>query len=78
MIEKLCQEEFSREEALSLQEREAFLMIVQKAAFSEETVSPEEYDTFRKLCGRLESATGKKAGKLRRVYLKLTGRYGKI
>lgn len=78
VIERLCGQQIASGERFSPEEREEFLRIVQKAAFSSEEVTPEEYDIFRNVCGRLEAAAEKKAGKVRRVYLKLTGRYGKI
>lgn len=70
-IEKLFGENPSEEEVFSGEE---FLRIVQKAAFSREEITVGEYDTFREYCNHLESLAWRKAGKSKRLFLKLTGR----
>ncbi len=71
-------EKFSNREKFSVRELEEFLRIVQKAAFSKEEVTQKEYDAFRNQCGKLEGMAWEKAGKMRRLYLKLMGKCGNI
>lgn len=71
-------EKLSTRESLSCRDLEEFLRIVQKAAFSKEEVTQEEYEAFRSQCGKLDEMAWKKAGKMRRLYLKLMGKYGNI
>lgn len=78
VLEAFCAQLPETEESLSASEQEELLRIVQKAAFSKEEITQEECDAFRKFTDRLIQIVQKKAGKLRRAYLKLTGRYGKI
>lgn len=77
-IRRFCEESVSRGGPFGNQEQEEFLRIVQKAAFSKEEITPEEYDAFRNQCGKLDGMAWEKAGKMRRLYLKLIGKYGNI
>lgn len=73
-IEKLNGEYLSEEEAFSGEDREEFLRVIQKAAFSEKEITVEEYDIFQKYCRHLEKLAWRKAGRGKRILLKLTGR----
>lgn len=76
-IKRLCRDSASGT-AFDDREQEEFLRIVQKAAFSKEEVTQEEYDAFRRQCGKLDGMAWERAGKMRRLCLKLMGKYGNI
>lgn len=71
VIEVLCGQKISQGDW------EDFMRIVQKAAFSNQEITREEYDAFCKMCKMVEDAAWEKVGKVRRLYLKYTGRMGR-